>query len=135
MSDPYARKSDPAKRHSAALTDGVDRAAARAMLKAIGFDDDALARPLVGIATNWIETMPCNWNQRELARHVRRGIIDAGGTPVEFNTIAVSDGVSMGTEGMRASLLSRETIADSIELAVPRHLLRGPVCLLRYLQT
>jgi dihydroxy-acid dehydratase len=129
MSDPYAGKTDPAKRHSAALTDGVDRAAARAMLKGIGFDDEALARPLVGIATNWIETMPCNWNQRELARHVRRGIIEAGGTPVEFNTIAVSDGVSMGTEGMRASLVSRETIADSIELVARGHLLDGLVCI------
>ena len=127
--DPYTGKTDPAKRHSAALTDGVDRAAARAMLKGIGFDDDALARPLVGIATNWIETMPCNWNQRELARHVRRGIIEAGGTPVEFNTIAISDGVSMGTEGMRASLVSREVIADSIELVARGHLLDGLVCL------
>jgi len=129
VSDPYSRPSDPAKRHSAALTDGVDRAPARAMLKGIGLDDDALARPLVGIATSWIETMPCNWNQRELARHVRRGILEAGGTPVEFNTIAVSDGVSMGTEGMRASLVSRETIADSIELVVRGHLLDGLVCL------
>jgi len=129
VSDPYARQSDPAKRHSAALTDGVDRAPARAMLKGIGLDDDALARPLVGIATSWIETMPCNWNQRELARHVRRGILESGGTPVEFNTIAVSDGVSMGTEGMRASLVSRETIADSIELVVRGHLLDGLVCL------
>jgi dihydroxy-acid dehydratase len=128
MSDPYG-KSDPAKRRSAALTDGVDRAPARAMLKAIGFDDEALARPLVGIATTWIETMPCNWNQRELARHVRRGILEGGGTPVEFNTIAVSDGVSMGTEGMRASLVSREVIADSIELVVRGHLLDGLVCL------
>jgi dihydroxy-acid dehydratase len=127
--DPYARATDPAKRRSAALTDGVDRAPARAMLKGIGFDDDALARPLVGIATTWIETMPCNWNQRELARHVRRGIVEAGGTPVEFNTIAVSDGVSMGTEGMRASLVSREVIADSIELVVRGHLLDGLVCL------
>jgi dihydroxy-acid dehydratase len=127
--DPYARPSDPAKRHSAALTDGVDRAPARAMLKGIGLDDEALARPLVGIATTWIETMPCNWNQRELARHVRRGIIEAGGTPVEFNTIAVSDGVSMGTEGMRASLVSREVIADSIELVVRGHLLDGLVCI------
>jgi len=129
MSDPYTRPSDPAKRRSVALTDGVDRAPARAMLKGIGLDDDALARPLVGIATSWIETMPCNWNQRELARHVRRGILEAGGTPVEFNTIAVSDGVSMGTEGMRASLVSRETIADSIELVVRGHLLDGLVCL------
>jgi dihydroxy-acid dehydratase len=127
--DPYARPTDPAKRHSAALTNGVDRAPARAMLKSIGIDDEALARPLVGIATTWIETMPCNWNQRELARHVRRGIIEAGGTPMEFNTIAVSDGVSMGTEGMRASLVSREVIADSIELVVRGHLLDGLVCL------
>jgi dihydroxy-acid dehydratase len=129
MSDPYARPTDPAKRHSAALTDGVDRAPARAMLKAIGLDDEALARPLVGIATTWIETMPCNWNQRELARHVRRGILDAGGTPLEFNAIAISDGVSMGTEGMRASLVSREVIADSIELVARGHLLDGLVCL------
>jgi dihydroxy-acid dehydratase len=129
MTDPYSRPTDPAKRRSAALTDGVDRAPARAMLKGIGLDDDALARPLVGIATTWIETMPCNWNQRELARHVRRGIVEGGGTPVEFNTIAVSDGVSMGTEGMRASLVSRETIADSIELVVRGHLLDGLVCL------
>jgi dihydroxy-acid dehydratase len=127
--DPYTRPTDPAKRHSAAITDGVDRAPARAMLKGIGMDDEALARPLVGIATTWIETMPCNWNQRELARHVRRGILEAGGTPMEFNTIAVSDGVSMGTEGMRASLVSRETIADSIELVARGHLLDGLVCL------
>src|SRR5919204_4883545 len=129
MSDPYARPSDPAKRRSAALTDGVDRAPARAMLKGIGFGDEELARPLVGVATNWIETMPCNWNQRELARHVKEGIRAAGATPVEFNTISVSDGVSMGTEGMRASLVSREVIADSIELVVRGHLLDGLVCL------
>jgi dihydroxy-acid dehydratase len=129
VSDPYGRPSDPAKRHSAALTNGVDRAPARAMLKGIGLDDEALARPFVGIATTWIETMPCNWNQRELARHVRRGILEAGGTPVEFNTIAVSDGVSMGTEGMRASLVSREVIADSIELVARGHLFDGLVCL------
>src|ERR1700751_6465260 len=127
--DPYSKPSDPANRKSAALTEGVDRAPARAMLKAIGLDDEALARPLVGIATTWIETMPCNWNQRELARHVRRGIIEAGGTPVEFNTIAVSDGVSMGTEGMRASLVSRETIADSIELVARGHLFDGFLCI------
>ena len=116
MSNPYDSPSDPAKRHSAALTDGVDRAAARAMLKGTGFDDDDLARPLVGVATSWIETMPCNLNQRKLAADVKRGIRAAGGTPMEFNTIAVSDGVSMGSEGMRASLVSREVIADSIEI-------------------
>ncbi|HWB55568.1 MAG TPA: dihydroxy-acid dehydratase [Gaiellaceae bacterium] len=129
MSDPYDRPSDPAKRRSAALTDGPERAPARAMLKGIGLTDDDLARPLVGVATTWIETMPCNLNQRELAKHVKRGIRDAGGTPMEFNTVSVSDGVSMGTEGMRASLVSREVIADSIELVARGHLLDGLVCL------
>jgi dihydroxy-acid dehydratase len=129
MTTPYDQPSDPAKRRSAALTDGPDRAPARAMLKAIGLDDEALSRPLVGVATTWIETMPCNWNQRELARHVKAGIRAAGGTPVEFNTVSVSDGVSMGTEGMRASLVSREVIADSIELVARGHLLDGLVCL------
>src|SRR3989440_12124161 len=129
MSDPYDRPTDPAKRHSAALTNGVDRAAARAMLKGIGMDDEALARPLVGIATSWIETMPCNWNQRELARHVRRGIIEAGGTPGEVNTNAGSHGGSMGTEGERAALGSPQTVARSLELRVARHLLDGLVCL------
>jgi dihydroxy-acid dehydratase len=121
--------SDPAKRVSAALTDGVDRAAARAMLKGAGFTDADLARPLIGVATTWIETMPCNLNQRLLARHVKDGIRRAGGTPLEFNTIAVSDGVSMGTEGMRASLVSRDLIADSIELVVRGHLFDGLVCI------
>jgi dihydroxy-acid dehydratase len=125
----YSQPTDPAKRRSAALTDGVDRAPARAMLKGTGFTDDDLAKPLVGVATTWIETMPCNLNQRLLARHVKDGIRRAGGTPIEFNTIAVSDGVSMGTTGMRASLISREVIADSIELVVEGHLLDGLVCL------
>ena len=99
------------------------------MLKAIGFTDDDLAKPLVGVATTWIETMPCNYNQRRLAEFVKEGIRAASGTPMEFNTIAVSDGVSMGTEGMKASLISREVIADSIELVVRGHLLDGVVCL------
>ncbi|HWM14209.1 MAG TPA: dihydroxy-acid dehydratase [Gaiellaceae bacterium] len=129
MSTPYDRPSDPAKRRSAALTDGPARAPARAMLKGIGFSDDDLARPLVGVATTWIETMPCNFNQRELAQRVKAGVRGAGGTPVEFNTISVSDGVSMGTEGMRASLVSREVIADSIELVARGHLFDGLVCL------
>jgi dihydroxy-acid dehydratase len=128
-SAPYATPSDPAKRRSAVLTDGPDRAPARAMLKAVGLTDDDLARPLVGVSTTWIETMPCNLNQRALAQHVKRGIRAAGGTPLEFNTISVSDGVSMGTEGMRASLVSREVIADSIELVARGHLLDGLVCL------
>src|SRR6187401_1906214 len=126
--DPYG-PTDPAKRHSAALTDGVDRAAARAMLKGTGFTDADLAKPLIGVATSWIETMPCNLNQRKLAVDVKRGIRAAGGTPVEFNTIAVSDGVSMGSEGMRASLVSREVIVDSIELVARGHLLDGLVVL------
>jgi dihydroxy-acid dehydratase len=126
---PYGQPTDPAKRHSAALTDGPDRAPARAMLKAIGFTDDDLARPIIGVATTWIETMPCNWNQRELAEQVKAGIRAAGGTPMEFDTIAISDGVSMGTEGMKASLVSREVIADSIELVARGHLFDGLVCL------
>ncbi|HEV2592007.1 MAG TPA: dihydroxy-acid dehydratase [Gaiellaceae bacterium] len=121
--------SSPAKRRSAALTDGVDRAPARAMLKAVGFTDADLAKPLVGVATTWIETMPCNLNQRVLANYVKQGIRAAGGTPIEFNTISVSDGVSMGTTGMRASLVSREVIADSIELVARGHLIDGLVCL------
>ena len=129
MSSPYDNPTDPAKRKSAALTDGADRAPARAMLKAVGFTDDDLARPIVGIATTWIETMPCNFNQRTLAQHVKAGVRAAGATPMEFNTIAVSDGVSMGTEGMRASLVSREVIADSIELVVRGHLFDGLICL------
>jgi len=129
MADRDSRPSDPAKRHSAALTDGPDRAGARAMLKAVGFTDEDLAKPLVGVATTWIETMPCNLNQRRLAEHVKAGIRAAGGTPMEFNTISVSDGVTMGTEGMKASLVSREVVADSIELVVRGHLLDGVVCL------
>jgi dihydroxy-acid dehydratase len=126
---PYDQPSHPAKRHSARLTDGPDRAPARAMLKAIGFTDDDLARPIIGVATNWIETMPCNFNQRRLAEAVKEGIRAAGGTPMEFNTIAVSDGVSMGTEGMKASLVSREVVADSIETVARGHLFDGLVCL------
>ncbi|MBX3030150.1 MAG: dihydroxy-acid dehydratase [Chloroflexi bacterium] len=129
MSLPYDRPSDPAKRHSAALTDGPDRAGARGMLKAVGFTDEDLAKPIIGVASQWIETMPCNLNQRELAEAVKEGIRAAGGTPMEFNTISVSDGVTMGTEGMKASLISREVVADSIELVARGHLFDGIVCL------
>jgi dihydroxy-acid dehydratase len=121
--------SDPAKRYSAAITDGPDRAGARAMLKAVGFTDADLAKPLIGVATTWIETMPCNLNQRRLAEFVKAGVRAAGGTPMEFNTIAISDGVTMGTEGMKTSLVSREVIADSIELVVRGQLFDGVVCL------
>jgi dihydroxy-acid dehydratase len=126
---PYDRPSDPAKARSAALTDGPDRAGARAMLKAVGFTDEDLAKPIIGVATTWIETMPCNLNQRRLAEEVKAGVRAAGGTPMEFNTIAVSDGVAMGTEGMKASLISREVVADSIELVARGHLFDGLVVL------
>ncbi|MCS6924886.1 MAG: dihydroxy-acid dehydratase [Candidatus Binatia bacterium] len=104
------------KHWSHIITEGRDRAPARAMLKAIGFTDEDLARPLVGVGHMWIETMPCNFNQRRLAAKVKEGVRAAGGTPMEFNTISISDGVAMGTEGRKASLISREVIADSIEL-------------------
>jgi dihydroxy-acid dehydratase len=99
------------------------------MLKGIGFTDEDLSRPIIGISTTWIETMPCNFNQRMLAQEVKAGIREAGATPMEFNTISISDGVTMGTEGMRASLVSREVIADSIELVARGHLFDGLVCL------
>jgi dihydroxy-acid dehydratase len=98
------------------ITQGPARAAARAMLKAVGFTDGDLEKPLVGIANTWIEIGPCNYHLRDLAAHVKRGVREAGGTPMEFNTISISDGITMGTAGMRASLISREVIADSIEL-------------------
>src|SRR2546426_11495689 len=101
------------------------------MLKAIGFTEDDLARPLVGVATTWIETMPCNFNQRRLAEFVKEGIRAGGGTPMEFNTISVSDGGAMGTEGMKASLASREGVADSIQLVGRAHLPDGVVSILR----
>ena len=109
------------KHRSRTLTEGPTRAAARAYLKGIGYDDDALAKPLVAVANTWIETMPCNFHLRALAAKVKQGIAAAGGTPMELNTIAISDGITMGTPGMRASLASRELIADSIELVVDAH--------------
>jgi dihydroxy-acid dehydratase len=111
------------------ITDGRDRAGARSMLKAIGFTDADLARPIVGIANTWIETMPCNFHLRRLAAKVKEGVRAAGGTPMEFNTIAISDGVTMGTEGMKASLVSREVIADSIELVGRGHMFDAIVAL------
>jgi len=111
------------------ITQGRDRAPARAMLKAIGFTDDDLKKPIIGVANTWIETMPCNYNLRELAVRVKEGIRAAGGTPMEFNTIAISDGITMGTEGMKTSLVSREVIADSIELLVRGHMFDGVVAL------
>ncbi len=108
---------------------GPDRAPARAMLKAVGFTDEDLSRPIIGVANTWIEVMPCNFHLRRLSERVKAGVRAAGGTPIEYNTIAVSDGISMGTEGMKASLISREVIADSIELVARGHLFDGVVAL------
>lgn len=115
--------------HSDAIKTGPDRAPARAMLRATGLDDAAIARPMVAVVHSWSDVSPCNLNLRDLAQHVRRGVIAAGGTPIEFNTIAVTDGIAMGSVGMRASLASRELIADSIELAVSGHCLDAVVVL------
>src|SRR5438067_5799563 len=104
------------KRNSAAITEGPSRAPARAMLKAVGFTDEDLRRPIIGVATTWTDIGPCNYHLRELAAGVKRGVREAGGTPMEFNTVSISDGITMGAEGMRTSLVSREVIADSIEL-------------------
>jgi dihydroxy-acid dehydratase len=117
------------KHRSRALTEGPERAAARAYLKGIGYDDEALAKPLIAVANTWIETMPCNFHLRALAAKVKQGIREAGGTPMELNTIAISDGITMGTPGMRASLVSRELIADSIELVVDAHMFDGVIAL------
>jgi dihydroxy-acid dehydratase len=117
------------KLNSYTITQGRDRAPARAMLKAIGFTDEDLKKPIIGVASTWIETMPCNYNLRELAEHVKAGIRAAGGTPMEYNTIAISDGITMGTEGMKASLVSRDLIADSIELVARGHMFDGVVAL------
>ncbi len=112
---------DP-KHLSHIITNGRDRAPARSMLKAIGFDDEDLAKPIIGVAHMWIETMPCNFNHRDLAAKVKEGIRASGATPMEFNTVSISDGVTMGTEGMKASLVSRDLIADSIELVARGYL-------------
>jgi dihydroxy-acid dehydratase len=117
------------KHRSRALTEGPHRAAARAYLKGIGYGDDDLAKPIIGVASTWIETMPCNFHLRALAAKVKDGIRDAGGTPMEFNTVAISDGITMGTSGMKMSLVSREVIADSIELVARGHLFDGVVAL------
>ncbi len=119
---------DP-RHHSRLILEGRDRAGARAMLKGIGFTDRDLSQPIIGVANTWIETMPCNYHLRHLAARVKEGIRAAGGTPMEFNTIAISDGVTMGTEGMKASLVSRELIADSIELVGRGHMFDAVIAL------
>ncbi len=120
---------EPLNRYSRTITQGPDRAPSRAMFKAVGLTDEDLNRPLVGVANTWIEVMPCNFHLRRLSAKVKEGIRAAGGTPIEFNTVAVSDGISMGTEGMKASLVSREVIADSIELVTRGHMFDAVVAL------
>ena len=120
---------DDLRHRSRVLYDGPDRAPARSYLKAIGLTDADIARPIVGVASTWTETMPCNFTLRQLAEHVKRGVREAGGTPMEFNTIAISDGIAMGTEGMKTSLVSREVIADSIELVGRGHMFDALVVL------
>ena len=121
-------KLDP-KHNSRAFLQGPHRAAARAQLKGIGYDDEALSKPIIGVASTWIETMPCTYHLRALSHRVKEGIRAAGGTPMEFNTVAISDGITMGTPGMRTSLVSREVIADSIELVAKGHYFDGIVAL------
>jgi dihydroxy-acid dehydratase len=116
------------KHISRAITEGRDRAGARSMFKAVGFTDADLSKPLIGVANTWIETMPCNFHLRRLSAKVKEGIRAAGGTPMEFNTIAISDGETMGTDGMRASLVSRDLIADSIELVCRGQMFDACVC-------
>src|SRR6201981_1188320 len=128
------RRNDPVtdsqlKPRSHALVDGANRAGARAMLRACGLKDDDFQRPFIGVANTWIEIGPCNYHLRELAEHVKAGIRAAGGTPLEFNTVSISDGITMGTEGMRASLVSREVITDSIELVARGNLFDALVVL------
>ncbi len=121
--------SESLKHNSKNLTEGPDRAPARAMLRAVGLVDEDFNKPLIAVANTWSEVTPCNFHLRELAASIKQGIRDAGGTPIEFNTIVVSDGISMGTEGMKASLISREVVADSIELAVRGHLFDGVIAI------
>jgi dihydroxy-acid dehydratase len=117
------------KHRSRLLLEGAARAGARAQLKGIGYDDEALAKPIIGVASTWIETMPCNFHLRALAAKVKEGIRDAGGTPMELNTVAISDGITMGTTGMKTSLVSREVIADSIELVARGHFFDAVIAL------
>src|SRR6185312_2218752 len=129
VSGPMSTNGFDLKHRSRLLLEGPSRAGARAQLKGIGYDEEALAKPIVGVASTWIETMPCNFHLRALSAKVKEGIRAAGGTPMEFNTVAISDGITMGTRGMRTSLVSREVIADSIELVARGHLFDGVVAL------
>ena len=117
------------KKHSAAITDGPSRAPARSMFKAVGYTDDDMRKPFVGVANTWTEIGPCNFHLRRLAAKIKEGIRAAGGTPFEFNTVSISDGITMGAEGMKASLISREVIADSIELVARGNHFDALVCI------
>ena len=117
------------KKYSIPLTEGPSRAAARSYLRGVGFSKEDLHKPIIGVANTWTEIGPCNFHLREVAAAVKQGIRDAGGTPMEFNTVTISDGITMGTEGMKASLISREVIADSIELVARGNLFDGIVCI------
>ena len=119
----------PGKTHSNVLTEGASRAAARAMLRGVGFSREDLSKPIIGIANTWTEIGPCNFHLRDIAEAVKQGVREAGGTPMEFNTVTISDGITMGTEGMKASLISREVIADSIELVARGNSFDGLVCI------
>lgn len=116
-------------KRSATITEGPSRAPARAMLKAMGLTDEDIAKPMIGVANTWIETMPCNFHLRRLSENVKKGIRLAGGTPIEYNTVAISDGITMGTEGMKTSLISREVVADSVELVARGHYFDGVVAI------
>src|ERR1700756_5692015 len=117
------------KRNPIALTEGPSRAAARSYLRGVGFSKADLHKPIIGVANTWTEIGPCNFHLRDVAAAVKQGIRDAGGTPMEFNTVTISDGITMGTEGMKASLISREVIADSIELVARGNLFDGIICI------
>jgi dihydroxy-acid dehydratase len=117
------------KLHSIAITEGPSRAGARSMFHAVGFTNEDLSKPIIGIANTWTEIGPCNFHLRQLAEAVKQGIREAGGTPMEFNTVTISDGITMGTEGMKASLISREVIADSVELVARGNMFDGLVAI------
>jgi len=124
-----SQKQPNLKHKSSVLTEGLSRAGARAMLKAVGLKDEDLSRPLIGVANTWTEVMPCNFHLRRLSEKVKEGIRASGGTPIEYNTVSVSDGIAMGTEGMKCSLVSREVVADSVELVARGHLFDGMVAI------
>jgi dihydroxy-acid dehydratase len=129
MTDKTAPEDQPANQRSAVVTQGPNRAAARSYLRATGMDDAAFKAPMIAVMNTWSSVTPCNMHLAGLADHVRNGVREAGGVPVDFNTIMVTDGISMGTPGMKASLISREVIADSIEVAVQGHQLDGVICI------